>query len=791
MRIAIAGGGPGGLYLAALLAQLGPHDITVWEQNAADDTFGFGVVLSDETLGGIEQADPAVFAAMSERMARWDDIDVHHRGTVSTSGGHGFAAIGRRELLGVLQRRCAELGITVHYRTRCPDVAVLQAEHDLVVAADGVNSAVRSARAGDFGARIATGSSRYMWLGTDRVFPAFTFDVAETPCGVVQLHGYPYSDRASTIVAETSEQVWQRLFHDRCARDPEPGESDLASIELVGELFADRLGGAALLANASRWSRFRTLRTDRWRAGNLVLLGDAAHTAHFSIGSGTKLAMEDALALAACLHEQPDVGTALAAYEAERRPVVASTQRAAAASQAWFEDIDRYVGQEREQFAFNLLTRSRRVTHDNLRTRDAAFIESAERWFCGAGADPVPPMFTPVRIGGLALPNRVVVSAMDVYSARDGVPSDFHLVHLGGKALGGAGLVMTEMVCVSPTGRITPGCTGLWNAEQEAAWRRVVDFVHSSTRARIGVQLGHSGRKGSTRLMWEGIDEPLDTGGWPVVGPSAIPYSAANAVPHELTTDELRDIRDEFAASARAAARCGFDLLELHVAHGYLLSSFVSPLSNRRTDRYGGDLAGRLRYPLEVFDAVREAWPAERPMSVRISATDWYPGGVDADASVEIARAFAERGADAIDVSTGQVVREEAPEFGRSYQTPFADRIRNSVGRPHGGPAVIAVGAISSWDDVNSILLAGRADLCALGRPHLHDPHWTLHAAAEQDYAGPAAMWPDPFAAGSRPPRTGRTDGPPPRLDLVRHGPVRTRHARWNPTGSPHGPGAG
>ncbi|MCX2730582.1 bifunctional salicylyl-CoA 5-hydroxylase/oxidoreductase [Saccharopolyspora sp. NFXS83] len=794
MRIAIAGGGPGGLYLAALLAQLGRHDITVWEQNAADDTFGFGVVLSDETLGGIEQADPAVFAAMSERMARWDDIDVHHRGAVSTSGGHGFAAIGRRDLLGVLQRRCAELGVTVHYRTRCPDAAVLQADHDLVVAADGVNSAVRAARAEDFGARIATGRSRYMWLGTDRVFPAFTFDVVETPCGVVQLHGYPYSDRASTIVVETSEPAWERLFRDRCSRDPGPGESDLGSLELVEELFTDRLDGAALLANASRWSRFRTLRTDRWHAGNLVLLGDAAHTAHFSIGSGTKLVMEDALALAACLHEQEDVATALAAYEAERRPVVASTQRAAAASQAWFEDVDRYVGQERQQFAFNLLTRSRRVTHDNLRTRDAAFVESAERWFCGgsAEADPVPPMFTPVRIGGLALPNRVVVSAMDVYSARDGVPADFHLVHLGGKALGGAGLVMTEMVCVSPTGRITPGCTGLWNAEQEAAWRRVVDFVHSSTPSRIGVQLGHSGRKGSTRLMWEGIDEPLDdTGGWPVVGPSAIPYSARNAVPHELTAGEMRGIRDEFAAAARAAARCEFDLLELHVAHGYLLSSFVSPLSNRRTDRYGGDLDGRLRYPLEVFDAVREAWPAERPMSVRISATDWHPGGIDAGASVAIARAFAEHGADAIDVSTGQVVSEEAPEFGRSYQTPFADRIRNSVGRPHDGPAVIAVGAISSWDDVNSILLAGRADLCALGRPHLYDPQWTLHAAAEQDYAGPAAVWPEPFAAGSRRPRTGRTDGPPPRLDLLRRGPVRARHARWNPAGFPPEPARG
>jgi anthraniloyl-CoA monooxygenase len=783
MRLAIVGAGPGGLYLAALVRQLDArHEVEVWERNAPDDTFGFGVVFSDETLGGIEHADPVVFAAMQRHTARWDDIDVHYRGTVTTSGGHGFSATGRRELLRILQDRCAELGVTVHYRTEAPDLTDLRARYDLVVAADGANSRIRAG--GPFGAAVSLGRSRYIWLGTDLVLEAFTFDVRETEHGVVQLHGYPYGRTASTVIVEMHEDVWQRAFGEIAATDLAPGESDEKSISVLAELYADLLGGHRLVGNHSRWLAFPTVTTTTWRDGNVVLLGDAAHTAHFSIGSGTKLAMEDALALAACLHEHPDRHGALAAYEAERRPVVLSTQRAATASREWFEDIGRYVHQHPAQFAFNIITRSRRVTHDNLRVRDPEFVAGTERWFTGGEAGP--PMFRPFRLGGLELRNRVIVSPMDVYCARDGLPNDFHLVHLGSKALGGAGLVMTEMVCVSPEGRITPGCTGLWSDEQESAWTRVVDFVHTASEAKIGLQLGHSGRKGSTKLMWDGMDEPLPSGGWEVVGPSPLPYSPQNPVPRELTAAELSAIREQFVACARRAARAGFDLLELHCAHGYLLSSFLSPLSNRRTDRYGGDLHARLRYPLEVFDALRAAWPADRPMTVRISATDWSDGGTDVEDAVAIARAFATHGAAGVDVSTGQVVAGEKPAFGRSYQTPYADRIRNEVGREH-GVAVIAVGAISSWDDVNSILLAGRADLCALGRPHLYDPHWTLHAAAEQGYRGPAARWPDPFAAGSRRPQTGRTDGPRPRLELVRPGAPGTRHARWRPG---RGPGA-
>jgi anthraniloyl-CoA monooxygenase len=768
VRIAIIGGGPGGLYFAVLMKQLDPtHEITVWERNAPDDTFGFGVVFSDETIAGIRAADPAMLAGMAAEMAHWNDIDIHYGGEVVQVGGQGFSALSRKRLLQLLQARCEALGVDVRFCTVAPDIEQLSAEYDLVVASDGLNSATRARYATDFGASLDPRRSKYIWLATDRVFEAFTFVVKQTPYGVMQIHGYPFSAEQSTLIVEMHPDVWERGFADIASSDLRAGQNDEASIARIAELFADELGGHGIQANNSRWLTFTTVRNDRWHRGNVVLVGDAAHTAHFSIGSGTKLALEDALALAAAMNENADVASALAAYDGERRPVVLSTQRAAQASLEWFENIGQYTRQGPLQFAFNLLTRSRRITREGLALRDPDFAALIDADFAAAVGQrrPAPAMFQPARIGELELANRVIVSPMDMYSATEGVPNDFHLVHLGSKAQGGAGLVMTEMIGTSRTGRITLGCTGLYTDEQAAAYRRIVDFVHTHSDAKIGAQLGHSGRKGSTRLMWEGIDEPLDEGGWQPVGPSAVPYKKGGAVPREIERTEMDTIIAEFAAAAQRADSAGFDLVEVHAAHGYLLSSFLSPLANRRTDEYGGSLENRLRFPLEVFDAVRAALPERIPVTVRLSAVDWAPGGVEIDDAVAIASAFIDHGAAAIDVSSGQVVGHEAPAYGRSFQAPFADAIRNRVAARRGVP-VIAVGAISSHDDVNSLILAGRADLCALGRTHLYDPQFTLHAAAEQDYRGPGAAWPLPYRAGRRKPPTARTDAVRPRLHL-------------------------
>jgi anthraniloyl-CoA monooxygenase len=784
VKIAIAGGGPGGLYLAALMKQLDPaHEVTVWERNAPDDTFGFGVVFSDETLGGIESADTVVHEQMARRFARWTDIDIEVDGHAFSVGGQGFAAMGRKDLLHLLQERAAELDVAVYHRTEAPDVDELRATHDLVVAADGLNSRIRTKYADVFRPSLDHRRNKYIWLGTDLVFEAFQFFVKQTEWGTMQIHGYPYSDSGSTFIVEMHEDVWRRAGFDVTEqRTFSPGMSDDHAVDRIRQIFADELAGHQVLTNNSTWLNFATVRNECWHHGNVVLLGDAAHTAHFSIGSGTKLAMEDALALAACLHEYRSVDEALEAYQVERKPVVESTQRAAQASLEWFENIGMYAHQEPAQFCFNLLTRSRRITFENLKERDGDVAHQIEAAFAeeNGATEVAPAMFQPVDIGPLRLRNRIVVSPMDMYTAQDGVPNDFHLVHLGSKALGGAGLVMTEMVCISPGGRITPGCTGLWNDEQRDAYRRITDFVHQRTPAKIGLQLGHSGRKGSTRLMWEGIDQPLTENNWEVIGPSPLPYGEGSHPPREVSRADLDTVVADFVTAAERGVAAGFDLIELHAAHGYLLSSFLSPISNQRTDDYGGSLDDRLRFPLEVFDAVRAVVPGTIPVTVRISAHDWMPDGNTEHDAVEIARAFVEHGAAAIDVSSGQVVKNEQPLFGRSYQTPFADRIRQTVAAP-AGAKVIAVGAISSYDDVNSILLAGRADLCALGRTHLYDPHWTLHAAAEQDYRGDAAEWPNQFRAGRRKPPTSRTDKVPPRLALLRETAASQVHVRWRP----------
>jgi len=742
VRIVSIGGGPAGLYFALLMKKADPgHDVTVVERNRADDTFGFGVVFSDATLDTFIEADRPTGEAITRAFAHWDDIDIHYQGQVLTSTGHGFSGMSRQALLDILQRRCAELGVALRFQTDVTDLTPYR-DADLVLAADGVNSLVRSEYAEHFQPHVDWRPNRFVWLGTTFPFRAFTFIFKESPHGLWRVHAYRYDARHSTFIVETTETTWRRAGLDQASEDD--------TVVFAERLFARELEGHRLLKNRSLWRSFPTVKNAHWHWNNAVLIGDAAHTAHFSIGSGTKLAMEDAIALAGALHRHRDVAGALDAYEEERRPQVESIQRAAQVSLEWFEQTERYHGRlEPLQFAFSLLTRSLRVTHDNLKVRDAKFVETVDRWFAAKAADqskvsvaaqPVPPpMFTPLRLRELVLANRVVVSPMCQYSADDGTPNDWHLVNLGSRAVGGAGLVIAEMTDVSREGRISPGCTGMYKPEHVTAWKRVVDFVHAHSPARIALQLAHAGRKGSTRRLWEGIDEPLAEGNWPLISASAIPYFPHSQIPKAMDRAEMERVQADFVKAASMAEAAGFDMLELHMAHGYLLASFVSPLTNTRTDAYGGTLDNRLCYPLAVFDAVRAVWPAARPISVKISATDWADGGVTPEESVEFARRLKAHGCDLVTVSTGQTVAHQHPAYGRLYQTPFSDRIRHEA-----GIATMTVGAVASYADVNSILAAGRADLCALARGHLYDPYWTRHAAWEQGFE---VAWPDQYVS--------------------------------------------
>ena len=751
MKIVCIGGGPSGLYFALLMKLQDPaHEITVVERNRPYDTFGWGVVFSDQTLGNLQAADPVSATQILDAFNHWDDIEVNIRGRTLRSGGHGFCGIGRKRLLNILQSRCEALGVRLVFEADVQDDTAYP-DADLVIASDGLNSRFRAKYAATYRPDIDTRLCRFVWLGTTKLFEAFTFAFEEAEHGWFQAHAYRFDDTTSTFIVETPEPVWRAAGLDTMDKE--------AAIAFCERLFAKHLDGHPLMSNAShlrgsaQWIRFPRVVCERWVHHNgrapVVLMGDAAHTAHFSIGSGTKLALEDAIELARSIRTLPgDLAGALSHYEQTRGIEVLRIQNAARNSTEWFEHVDRYVHLPPEQFAYSLLTRSQRISHENLRLRDRGYVERHEDWIAehaGVPRDPahgpIPPMFTPYRARGIMLKNRVVVSPMAQYSCVDGLPADYHLVHIGARAMGGAGLVFAEMTCPSPDARITPGCPGLWNTAQRDGWARIVEFVHGHSDAKIAIQLGHAGAKGSTRLAWDGIDRPLDAGNWTLISASPQQYlDGVSDWSRAMTRDDMDRVRDDFVRSARWAAEAGFDWLELHCAHGYLLSSFISPLTNRRTDEHGGALANRLRYPLEVFCAVRAAWPEHLPMSVRISAHDWVEGGITPNDAVEIARAFKGAGADLIDCSSGQVSKRERPVFGRMFQTPFADRVRNEAGIP-----TIAVGAISEADHVNSIIAAGRADLCAVARPHLANPAWTLMESARIGY--PDVAWPKPYRA--------------------------------------------
>ena len=747
MKIACLGGGPAGLYFAISAKLRNPdHDVVVIERNRADDTFGWGVVLSDETLKNLADNDPVSAKSIGDSFAYWDDIALHYRGETHVSSGHGFCGIGRKTLLLLLQDRARELGVTVQFETEVLNAEDYRKEFDIVVASDGLNSKTRSLYAESFKPDIDQRLCQFVWLGTHQSFSdAFTFIFEETKHGWVWAHAYQFNKDTATFIVECSQETFDRFgFADMSQQE---------SIAVCEAIFEKHLDGHPLMTNAnhirgSAWIRFPRVLCETWHHENVVLLGDASATAHFSIGSGTKLALESAIALADLIEQEDDPSKAFERYTEERRLEVLRLQSAARNSVEWFEQVERYLDLNPVQLNYSLLTRSQRISHENLRERDGTWLKSAEQWFQSqSGQSPADrpvraPMFAPFRLRGMTLKNRIVVSPMAQYMAKDGAPNDWHLTHYGERAKGGAGLVFTEMTCVSAQGRITPGCPGLYDRAHEAGWTRLVDFVHEFTDAKICCQIGHAGRKGSTRIGWEGMDQPLDEGNWGLVSASEIAWSERNQVPAAMNEEQMTLIASEFVAATRMALRAGFDMIELHAAHGYLLSSFISPVSNTRQDAFGGSLENRMRFPIRIFEAMRDVWPEDRPMSVRISANDWVGDeGIIPDEAVEIARLFSAAGVDLIDVSAGQTTNAAKPVYGRMFQTPFSDRIRNDA-KVH----TMAVGNIYEADHANSILLAGRADLVAVGRPHLADPYWTLHQGSK--IGDRDATWPLPYEAG-------------------------------------------
>jgi anthraniloyl-CoA monooxygenase len=743
MKVSVVGGGPGGLYFALLAKKAWPRwDITVYERNRPDDTFGFGVVFSDQTLDSFKAYDTATYERIRRRFAYWGDVDVVYKGKVMRSGGNGFCGCSRVALLNILQDRGRELGVQMRFQREVESLDEFP-DSDLIVVADGIASKIRTRYEAHFQPSVDLRPNKFTWLGSTKPLDAFKYFFRETREGLIVAHCYQYEPDRSTWVIETDEQTWKNFGFDKLS------ETDM--LPVIEGVFAEELDGHRLIANRSLWRNFPTITNKTWVKGNAVLVGDAKATAHFSIGSGTKLAMEDAIALYEALRKEETVGQALAKYDTARREEVEKTQHAANVSLAWFEHLKRYWGMEPEQFAFGVMSRSKQITWENLELRDPQFVKGMNSWFAKQVkkqgfdidlANPPPPMFTPFRLRDLVLENRVVVSPMDQYSAVDGVPGDWHFVHLGSRAVGGAGLVYVEMTCPSPEARISPGDTGLWNEQQRDAFKRIVDFAHANSKAKMCMQLGHSGRKGSTQLGWQRMDYPLDSGNWPLLSASPIAYfEGVSQVPREMNRADMDKIVADFHKSTVFADQAGFDMLELHMAHGYLLASFISPLTNQRKDEYGGSIENRMRFPLEVWRACREVFNQKKPMSVRISATDWAPGGLSGEDLMAAARMLKAAGCDMIDCSTGQTVPHQRPVYGRMYQAPFSDWVRNEI-----GIATMTVGAVTTADQVNTLLASGKADLVALARPHLANPYFTLQASAW--YQHMPQFWPPQYLSG-------------------------------------------
>ena len=718
MKITVIGGGPGGLYFSILTKKAMPHwEINVYERNKPDDSFGFGVVFSDETLGEFLKRDMQSYELIRSKFAYWDDIIVARDGQEVSIAGNGFCGCSRKTLLKLLHQRCEEEGVKLHFQQNVDDLSQFK-DSDIIVACDGIGSGIRSQFQNEFGTKIQLKSNRFVWMGSTKPLDAFTYFFRSTPFGMIVAHTYQYEEGMSTWIFECTNETWEKLQFEV--------ENEANTVSKLSEIFKEELDGHPLITNKSHWRQFPHVTNKNWHHNNIVLLGDAKATAHFSIGSGTKLAMDCAIGLFDALMANPDnVQNTFLQYEKTRRNPVEMIQYAASVSLEWFENMNRYEKYPFYQFSFGCMTRSKKVTYENLRLRDQSYTDKVLEEFNQINKNNTnAAAFSTFKLRGLELSNRIVMSSMGQYAAIDGLVNNWHFQHYTSRAIGGLGLIITEMTAVDSNGRITLGCAGIYNEEQVVEWKKITDFVHEHTATKIGIQLGHSGRKGAVKKPWEGTNEPIDNA-WELLSASAIAFNDKMAIPKEMNANDIQNVINQFANAAKNAEKAGFDMIELQAHHGFLLASFLSPLTNNRTDEFGGSVENRLKFPLQVFNAIRENFPSEKPISVRISATDWAESGISQEDVLFIASEFKKAGADIINVSTGNTVENQNPKTGRMWQVPFSDMVRNEA-----EVATITAGSITDIDQINTIILSGKADLVALGKPLLLDPYFVRKAQA-------------------------------------------------------------